>query len=71
MNEGINLPNDDGDADREDAAFERADRRHRERLIAKRHALANKATVARLQADEMFLEIKRMDAEIEELKRGI
>lgn len=39
----------------------------RRRLIEARHALANKATVARLQADEMFLEIRKLDKEIKEL----
>ncbi len=55
------------DSELEDAAMARGAARHRAKLIEKRHDLANKATVAKLQADEMFLEIKKLDKEIEEL----
>ena len=69
------FPEDDGGAlsdevDRAAGALADSIRREkRAKLIEKRHDLANQATVARLQADEMFLEIKRLDAEIDALGR--
>ena len=39
------------------------------RLISERHKLANKATTARLRADMLFLEVKRLDEQIEELEK--
>ena len=54
---------DDGDAEREDRAFEWADRKS---LIEQRHALANRATVARLTADMLYLELAKLDEKIKE-----
>lgn len=36
------------------------------RLVAERHAKANEATAARLRADMLFLEVKRLDEQIKE-----
>ena len=38
------------------------------RLIEARHALANRATAARLLADEMFQQVKELDRQIAEAK---
>lgn len=58
---------DDGDADREDAAFAKAEASELARLVTERHRLANQATVARLTADMLWLELDRLDAKIKEL----
>lgn len=41
------------------------------RLCKERHDLANRATAARLMADEMFLRVKDLDRQIDEVKKEI